>query len=149
MKRMMIAMVLTLSLILGVAALAEQTPTEVPATETPAVQQDATQPAAADTATQQAMQALSDARHAARQEALKAELDGYVAAGTMTQEQADLVLGQFTDRQNAKAQRGQCAGCQGDRGRGGHGSGNRGGKGGRMGGRMGGQMGGQAPAPMN
>lgn len=97
---------LLLALCLGVSAFAEEA--ETPAADVPAAET----PAAADTAvtdTQADANALNDAltayraakaesRKQARLDKIKQELDGYVAAGSMTQEQADLILKYYAEQ---------------------------------------------------
>lgn len=140
---------LLLALCLGVSAFAEEA--ETPAADVPAAET----PAAADTAvtdTQADTNALNDAltayraakaesRKQARLDKIKQELDGYVAAGSMTQEQADLILKYYTEQMTQtgngsgrggkgmkggqgmlpNSRNGQfgCGGCSGQNGRGG------------------------------
>ena len=54
----------------------------------------------------EALQALREVREEKALEALKAELDGYVAEGKLTREQADLIVGYFQE----KPDKGQCDG---------------------------------------
>ena len=144
---MLIALSLALVLVMGVVALAENAPetpelpaasdlqaqaeAETPANE-PAADSQSTQDAAA---LQEALQAYRAAKDSAREEALQDELDGYVAAGKLTQAQADLIMNYYKERQALR--NGTCPGCgyQFQNGNGG-----RGGKGGRMNGGFGGQM---------
>ena len=128
MKRMILAMTLVLALILGCAAIAEPTdpaqqaeqaelvapnppesslngvetapeadaaPENAPAPQEEAAPEEAQE---AD-ALADALNALHDARSAKAVEALQAELDEYVAAGKLTQEQADLIMKEFQQRQ--------------------------------------------------
>lgn len=128
MKRMILAMTLVLALILGCAAIAEPTdpaqqaeqaelvapnppesslngvetapeadaaPENAPAPQEEAAPEEAQE---AD-ALADALNALHDARSAKALEALQAELDEYVAAGKLTQEQADLIMKEFQQRQ--------------------------------------------------
>ena len=107
MKRTIIALTLILALVLGGAAFAEPVearnpePVEVEAQapaedEAPAEPEEAPEEDGEDSL-REALDALREARHAAQQEALKEELDGYVAAGTLTQAQADLILNAFAE----------------------------------------------------
>ena len=114
MKRIIIAMTLILAMALGCAAFAEGTgPTDqvtpgqaeqagaaVPEEEAaPAV--EAAEPEETNDGLREAMDAFRDARKSAREEKLQAELDGYVADGKLTQEQADLIMKAFTEKQDA------------------------------------------------
>ena len=157
---MLIALSLALVLVMGVVALAENAPEtpELPAAsdlqaqaeaETPANEPAAdSQSAQDDAALQEALQAYKAAKDSAREEALQDELDGYVAAGKLTQAQADLIMNYYKERQAMR--NGTCPGCGyqfqngGRGGKGGrtdgNGFGGRGGKGGRMNGDFGGQM---------
>lgn len=143
---------------MGVAAFAE---TAEPATDPiPAVTEEAsteeTAPAAEtekadDNATlQEALEAYRSARESKCVDDLTEELNGYVEAGTMTQEQADLILNSVKERLAAK--NGECPNCgyqfQNDAPRMGGQKGQRGGRmmqGGRMNGQMPQQQGGQMP----
>ena len=150
---MMIALALALALVMGVVALAEnaepstglpaagdlQTPTEEP--------QDSATDTQDDTALQEALKAYDEARQSSQAQDLQDELDSYVAAGKLTQEQADLIMNHFKEREALR--NGTCPNCgyqfqngtgKGGRMNGGNGFG-RGGKGmGGMGG-MGGRGG--------
>lgn len=112
-----IGIALALALVMGVAAFAEATTDPVPAT--PAVTEEATTPteeateeapAADDNA---ALQDALDAYRAAKQDKavsdLEEELNGYVAAGSMTQEQADLILKNVKER--LAERNGECPNC--------------------------------------
>lgn len=122
---------------LSISVLAE---TAVETTESPAVTENA--PAAEATAPQEAApeaaqsaedalneaydayaKARRSARNQARLDALKTELDGYVAAGSMTQEQADLILKSATEQSTAQGtktnRRGRMPGNGQTRGKGG------------------------------
>ena len=107
---------LALALALGVTALAES-PAETPADSTASdaaksaieeAQAAADAAQAESTALNEALEAYGKAKSESRKLAiltsLKEELDGYVAAGNMTQEQADLILKyyaeQLTNQQN-------------------------------------------------
>lgn len=163
---MMIALSLALVLVLGVVALAEndtQVPElpaagdlQAPAGDNAQAPADDTQATQADTALQEALKAYQDAKESGREQALQEELDGYVAAGKLTQEQADLIMKYYKERQAMR--NGTCPGCgyqfqNGKGGMNGRGFGGRGGKGGQMngngfggrgmGGRMNGGMGNQ------
>ena len=144
---MVIALSLALVLVLGVVALAENAPQtpELPAAnalQTPEEAPDSAQTpdgaqASDDTALQAALKALQEARQSDREQDLQAELDGYVAAGKLTQEQADLIMNHYKEQQ---AQRnGTCPSCgyqfqngKGGRMNGGFGGGMNGGFGGGM-----------------
>ena len=140
---------LALSLILCLAAFAEtvepETP-ELPAVEDAAPAEDTAPatdaaPATDSSATTDsaALQAALNAYRAAKQSKqitdLESELNEYVAAGTLTQEQADLILKYQKDQ--AALQNGTCPNCgyqfSSGAGKGGRGMGGRGGKGGRGG----------------
>ena len=146
-----IALSLALVLVLGVVALAEnapqtpelpaasdlQTPTEAP--EAAPATGDSTQTAQDNTALQEALQAYQAARESDREQALQDELDGYVAAGKLTQEQADLIMNYYKERQSMR--NGTCPSCGYQFQNGMNGMGGRGGKGGRMNGGFGGKGG--------
>lgn len=150
-KALLIA-ALALALVLGVVALAENTGTEAP--ELPAasdVQGAEEQPStgdagdtADDAALQDALNAYRAAQQSSRAEELEAELNGYVASGKLTQEQADLILKYYKDRESLR--NGVCPSCgyqfqnsgkggfgKGGRGNGGFGKGNNGSFGGGRG----------------
>ena len=128
---------LALALTLGMTALAENA--EAPAAEPPAT--DAA--AGADTALQDALNALRTARNGDKLADLETELKSYVEAGKLTQEQADLILKAYQDQESLRS--GVCPNCgyqfsNGGTGRGGRmkngnmgGFGGKGGKGGRGG----------------
>ena len=157
MKNYIIGIALVLALAMGVVAFAETTE---PATDpVPAVTEEAPTEEAApaaeaektddNTALQEALEAYRSARESKRVDDLTEELNGYVEAGTMTQEQADLILNSVKERLAAK--NGECPNC-------GYQFQNNaplmGGQKGQRGGRMmwGGQMNGQMPqqnGPMN
>ena len=165
MKNYIIGIALALALVMGVVAFAE---TAEPATDpVPAVTEetqaedatteDTTAEAptaeANNAALQEALEAYRSARESKRVEDLTEELNGYVEAGTMTQEQADLILNSVKERMAAK--NGECPNCgyqfQNSAPKMG---GQKGQRGGRMmqGGRMNGQMPGnqaQPNGPMN
>ncbi len=151
---MLIALVLTLALVIGAVALAENAEPEIPempaiggteAEQTPARPEAPSTDAATDsTALQDAFRAYEEARSSAHQEELEAELKGYVESGKLTQEQADLILNWYNEQKSLK--NGTCPNCgysfqdgqgKGGRmnggfgGRGGCGNGGFGGKGGR------------------
>ena len=173
MKNTIIGIALALALVMGVAAFAE---TAEPATdpvpavteEAPAEDAAAAAPAADsekvddNAALQEALEAYRGARESKRVDDLTEELNGYVEAGTMTQEQADLILNSVKER--LAVRNGECPNCgcqiQNNVPRMGGQMGQRGGRmmqGGQMNGQMnGGQMNGQMPgsqaqpnAPMN
>ena len=148
MKNYIIGIALALALVMGVVAFAE---TAEPATDpVPAVTEEApAEEAAAQTektddnaALQEALEAYRSARESKRVDDLTEELNGYVEAGSMTQEQADLILNSMKERLAAK--NGECPNC-------GYQFQNNapqmGGQKGQRGGRMmqGGQMNGQMP----
>lgn len=122
MKRSII-IALALALALGTAAIAEVADTTedveitapveeaeaAPAEEEPTG--EATSEAAEIESLSDALKAFHEARQAAHTEELKAELDEYVAAGKLTQEQADLILKYVQEWQTGK-QDGQ-RGCKG------------------------------------
>ena len=141
-----IGIALALALVLGIAAFAEGTTTD-PAPVAPAVTEEmnteeateSTAPAADDSAAiQDAFDAYRKAKQDKAMDDLEEELSGYVAAGSMTQEQADLILNSVKERLATK--NGECPSCGYDlRGP------NKGGmKGQQHGGKMGG-MNGQMP----
>ncbi len=111
MKRIIIALTLAMALILGIVALAETADATAPAEQieqtAPAEQTEPTAPedaeteapAAEETTLEDAFKALGDARFSARMDALQAELDEYVAAGKLTQEQADLIVNSLKEKQ--------------------------------------------------
>ena len=153
MKNYIIGIALALALVMGVVAFAE---TAEPATDpVPAMTEEASAEDVTTEATaaeaektddnavlQEALEAYRSARESKRVDDLTEELNGYVEAGTMTQEQADLILSSVRERLAAK--NGECPNC-------GYQFQNNapkmGGQRGRRGGRMmqGGQMNGQMP----
>lgn len=159
MKNYIIGIALALALVMGVVAFAE---TAEPATDpVPAVTEEAPAEEAANDAAetektddnaalQEALEAFRSARESKRVDDLTEELNGYVEAGTMTQEQADLILNSMKERLAAK--NGECPNCgyqfQNNAPRMG---GQKGQRGGRMmwGGQMNGQMPQQQNGPMN
>ena len=92
---------LVLALTLGAGALAETA--EAPVAEQPAAD------TAADPALQAAMEALQAARNSGKLTDLETELKSYVGAGSMTQEQVDLILKAYRDRQSLRS--GVCPNC--------------------------------------
>lgn len=168
---MLIALSLALVLVLGVVALAEndtqvpelpaagdlEAPAEAPAADDAQAPADEAQSNQDNTALQDALQAYREARQSSHEQELQDELDGYVAAGKLTQEQADLIMNYYKERQSMR--NGTCPSCgyQFQNGNGGRMNGNgRGGKGGRMnggfggrGGRMNGDFGFPAPGTPN
>ena len=155
-----IALALALALVMGLVAFAEPATEPVPViTEDAATESAATEDASAaqnaddSAALQEAMAAYRAAKQSERVDNLTEELNGYVAAGKLTQEQADLIMKYYKDRQAMR--NGTCPSCgyQFQNGRGGQmdgngfgrgGRGGRGGKGGRMNGGFGG-FGGMMP----
>ena len=166
MKNYIIGIALVLALVMGVVAFAE---TAEPSTDpVPAVTEEAPTEEAApaaeaektddNTALQEALEAYRSARESKRVDDLTEELNGYVEAGTMTREQADLILSSVKER--LAARNGECPNCgyqfQNNAPKMGGQKGQRGGRmmqGGQMNGQMpGGQMPGnqaQSNEPMN
>ena len=102
MKRIIIAMTLILALVLSVGALAEVTEPEAPAAQSELAAPEEADEAADDAVTlEDAFKALFEARLSTKLEELQAELDEYVAAGKLTQEQADLIMNSIKERQEA------------------------------------------------
>ncbi|MBQ6175069.1 MAG: hypothetical protein IJK28_10645 [Clostridia bacterium] len=147
-----IALALAMAMMLAVAAFAESPDT--PAAETPAADAPVTEASTADTALQEALKALQEARSSDRFADLEAELKAYVEAGKMTQEQSDLILKAYKDQE--ALHNGVCPNCgyqfsSGGFGRGGqmkdrgngmmNGFGGRGGRGGHGGFNVGGRFG--------
>lgn len=104
-----VGIALVLALALSTAAMAEDTDTAAaPAAEVPAVEAQA--PAEDE---QKALQDAMDAYRAAKQDKavddLETELKGYVEAGSLTQEQADLILKNVKER--IAAMKGECPNC--------------------------------------
>ncbi|MBR0341917.1 MAG: hypothetical protein IJH64_06680, partial [Oscillospiraceae bacterium] len=113
-----ITIALALALALGTAAIAEVADTTEDVEITAPVEQTETAEEAASTeeaetpaeaapsddaaALNDAIKAFHEARQAAHTDELKAELDEYVAAGKLTQGQADLILKYVQDRQASK-----------------------------------------------
>ena len=150
-----VGIALVLALALSTAAMAEGTTEPIPATEVPAMEAQApTEEAGEASATpeqaedeQKALEDAMDAYRAAKQDKavddLEAELKGYVEAGSLTQEQADLILKNVKERLAAK--NGECPNCGYKFSKGGKGQ-----RDGRMGGQRGrqqngGQQRGQMP----
>ena len=127
-----LALALALALILGVVALAENVEAEGAEPELPAAEEAE---AADSAALEDALDAYYAARDSGRADALEAELKEYVAAGKMTQEQADLILDYCEEQQALRD--GVCPNCGYEFQFGG----GRGGKGGRMNGGRGGMHG--------
>ena len=148
MKHFIMGIALALALIVGVVAFAE-TAEPVPAvTEEMPAESTATEDSAA---LREAMDAYRAAKESDRMDDLAEELNAYVAAGKLTQEQADLILNSMKERMAAK--NGECPNCgyefQNKGGRMGGQKGQRGGnnqQGSRMG-RMNGQMPGSQAQP--
>ena len=104
---MLIALALALAIVMGVTALAENAEPGAPAVEAQAPEETpATDDAQATTDDSAALREALDAYRAAKQdkrlEELESELNGYVAAGKLTREQADLILNQYKDRQTQR-----------------------------------------------
>ena len=139
---MVIALALALALVMGVVALAENAGNEAlrlpsvedvqtaPEVQAPEAQQPEAQVPQADAddnaALQEALKAYDEARRSAREEDLQAELDGYVEAGKLTREQADLILNYVKERDALR--NGTCPACgyqfQNGQGKGGRMNGN-------------------------
>ena len=121
MKRIIIAMMLILALVLGVIALAETAEPEITTEQSEQTAPEETKPEdettpeedVPDTAPtlEDAFKALHDARLSTKLDELQSELDGYVAAGKLTQEQADMIMNSFEERQETKQNNGRCD-CQ-------------------------------------
>ena len=115
MKNYIIGIALALALVMGVVAFAETA--ELATDPVPAVTEEApAEEAAAETektddnaALQDALEAYRRARESKRVDDLTEELNGYVEAGSMTQEQADLILNSMKERLAAK--NGECPNC--------------------------------------
>ena len=105
---MLVTLALVLAIVMGVVALAENAETETPAIEeAPAVTEptgDAEAPADAteSTALQDALNAYNQARQSSKVENLEAELNGYVASGKLTQEQADVILNYYKEQESLR-----------------------------------------------
>lgn len=127
MKNYIIGIALALALVMGATAFAE---TAEPATdpvpaateetmagdaEAPAANPDAEAPAAEEaqaddgTALREALDAFRSAKASSRIDELAEELNGYVEAGSMTQEQADLILN--SAKEQLAARDGECPSC--------------------------------------
>ena len=129
-KTILTVLVLMLAVCLGAAAMAE-VPAD-PAVSTAAKEAaDAAQEAAEaaraeDTALNEALEAYGKAKAESRKldllSSLKAELDSYVTAGSLTQEQADLILKYYAEQLTLQ-QNGMDFGRNGRGGRGGRGPG--------------------------
>ena len=149
-----VGIALVLALALSTAAMAEGTTDPIPATEVPSVETQA--PAEGETQAEEAAEAPAtedeqktlkdamDAYRAAKQDKavddLEAELKGYVNAGSLTQEQADLILKNVKERIAEK--NGECPNCGYQFSKGGKGQRGRRQNGGQQrGGMMGGQRG--------
>lgn len=104
----MIAMTLMLALLIGAVAMAENAEPEMPAIEQTQPEQT---PAQSDTSTalQDAFKAYNDAKSSSCQDDIEAELKGYVEAGKLTQEQADLILNYYKEQQALR--NGTCPSC--------------------------------------
>lgn len=125
--RAALALTLALALALGVAALAENVEAEPAEPEAPAAE---SAEASDTTALDDALDAYYAAKDSGRADELEAELKEYVAAGKMTQEQADLILNYYKEQQALRD--GVCPNCGYEfQTNGGFGRGGRMGKGGR------------------
>ena len=109
---MLITLALVLAIVTGVVAMAESAETEAPlppaVEEAPAASADDSA-TTDDTALQDALNAYRAARQSSNVEQLETELDGYVDAGKLTREQADLILKYYNDQQALR--NGQCPNC--------------------------------------
>ena len=117
----LVGIALVLALALSTAAMAEGTSDPIPATEVPAVEtqvpaEEASEASATPEQTEdehKALQDTMDAYRAAKQDEamddLEAELKGYVEAGSLTQEQADLILKNVKER--IAVMKGECPNC--------------------------------------
>ena len=117
MKNYIISIALALALVMGVVAFAE---TAEPSTDpVPVVTEEAPTKEAApaaeaektvdNTELQEALEAYRSVWESKRVDELTEKLNGYVEAGTMTQEQADLILNSVKERMAAK--NGECPNC--------------------------------------
>ena len=108
MKRIVIAMSLVLALILGCVAFAEATSTipdqTVEETTVPTAPAEENNDQAA---LEEALKAYRAAKEEKYLSDLEEELAGYVAAGSLTQEQADLILNQYKTRAEQRANNAQ------------------------------------------
>ena len=117
-----VGIALVLALALSTAVMAEGTTDPVPGTEVPAVEAQVTtesEAPAEEAATaptedeHKALQDAMDAYRAAKQDKavsdLEAELNEYVSAGSMTQDQADLILKNVKER--VAEMKGECPNC--------------------------------------
>jgi len=125
-KTIMIVLALMLAACLSAAALAES-PNETTAADAAKAAADAAQEAAdaaqaESAALAEALEAYGKAKAEGRKLAiltsLKEELDGYVAAGSLTQEQADLILNYYAEQLALAAQNGNGFGRDSKGGRG-------------------------------
>ena len=128
-KPILIVLALMIAACLSVAALAEgpaATSTDTAATDEAQAAADAAQAEA--TALNEALEAYSKAKAENRKleilASLKEELDGYVAAGSLTQEQADLILKYYAEQLTLMQQNSTGFGRGGKGGRGSKGFGN-------------------------
>jgi len=114
---MILAMMLALSL--GLTALAEGTADPVPETSVTGTAVDEAQAKA--NALNEALTAYSNAKADSRKQAyldsLKQELDAYVAAGKLTQDQADLIYEYYVEQMTLQGNNGQGFGRGGKGGR--------------------------------
>ena len=118
-----VGIALVFALALSTAAMAEGTTDPIPAAEVPAVEAQVPAEEAADEASaatpeqtedeQKALKEAMDAYRAAKQDKavddLEAELKGYVEAGSLTQEQVDLILKNVKER--IATMKGECPNC--------------------------------------
>ena len=116
MKRTIITLTLVLALALSCVAMAEEVPGTLPTDGTDAVEAISTEDVndvASNTAPTDDLKAAMDAYRAAKQDKalddLEEELDGYVEEGSLTQEQADLILNSVKERIATK--NGECPSC--------------------------------------
>ena len=119
MKHFIMGIALALALIVGVVAFAEtaepvpavteEMPAESTATEDSAAEAPAAENTDDSAALREAMDAYRAAKESDRMDDLAEELNAYVAAGKLTQEQADLILNSMKERMAAK--NGECPNC--------------------------------------
>ena len=116
MKRIIITLTLILALALGCVAMAEEVPDTLPTDGTDAVEAIPTEDVndvAPSTSPTDDLKATMDAYRAAKQDKavndLEDELEGYVEEGSLTQEQADLILNSVKERIAGK--NGECPNC--------------------------------------
>lgn len=108
-RKLTLALALILALAMGAIAFAEAADDNQDV-ELPAESEQAADEAAEDTsALEDAFEAYYEARESGRMDDLQSELDEYVAAGKLTQEQADLILNYYKEQQSLRD--GKCPNC--------------------------------------